>query len=521
MLIYNYQKEFLGIDEDDLKALGFSNLQELRAESADFADMFVKTPGHVHNFTHVHWIDFVTCSDYNEDSKVIIHASGKNYKCTLDIRTAYLVDSPSQKAFLVHLSNLQELTSREDEEISRDVYEKPIPVSTTASNPIFNTPEFETSEQSEDLLDTDLPSFSDFEADPIVDEYDTYQEEPSQTNTTDELDIIEQDYTERAHVEEQEPIEEEHYLDDVPSTSEEGKYDYNPSVASKALGLPVDLIEEFLQDFILQSKEFKVELFESVEKNDLGNVKILSHKLKGVAANLRVEDAFDVLTVINSSDDVHEVKANLTIFYTIISHLAGEVPTDPEISTPSQEEEQSTHSRQERVEKVAAPIIDEDEFIIDFKEENDDLEEFVEPKSTPEVQATPEEDIEPLEFKLDIDEEDLQENPAQEQAPAVEFDKNLAANEIGLDVESYDELLKDFIQENVLTIESINKAIHEEDSQMWRKHAIKLKGMSDNMRVPLFMDELEQLTNTDDTELAKKATHDIATKLSQIAVGES
>jgi len=53
MLIYNYQKEFLGIDEKDLKTLGFNSLSELRAEVTDFADLFVKTPGYVHNFQHV------------------------------------------------------------------------------------------------------------------------------------------------------------------------------------------------------------------------------------------------------------------------------------------------------------------------------------------------------------------------------------------------------------------------------------------------------------------------------------
>ena len=72
MLIYNYKKEFLGIDEADLEALGLNNLEELRSESADFADLFVKTPGHIHNFKHVHWIDYVTNKD-GAEAKVIIH----------------------------------------------------------------------------------------------------------------------------------------------------------------------------------------------------------------------------------------------------------------------------------------------------------------------------------------------------------------------------------------------------------------------------------------------------------------
>lgn len=78
MLIYNYKKEFLGIDESDLELLGLSNLADLRAEAADFADLFVKTPGFIHNFKHVHWIDYITCNDSGVESKAIIHIKNKN-----------------------------------------------------------------------------------------------------------------------------------------------------------------------------------------------------------------------------------------------------------------------------------------------------------------------------------------------------------------------------------------------------------------------------------------------------------
>jgi len=59
MLIYNFQKEFLGIDAKDLQELGYHDLSSLRSEVTDFADLFVKTPGYIHNFQHVHWIDFI------------------------------------------------------------------------------------------------------------------------------------------------------------------------------------------------------------------------------------------------------------------------------------------------------------------------------------------------------------------------------------------------------------------------------------------------------------------------------
>ena len=44
MLIYNHQQEFVGINEKDLKSLGFRNLADLQSECKDFADLFVKRP---------------------------------------------------------------------------------------------------------------------------------------------------------------------------------------------------------------------------------------------------------------------------------------------------------------------------------------------------------------------------------------------------------------------------------------------------------------------------------------------
>ena len=73
MLIYNSRKEFQGIDEKDLSALGCKTLSELRAESADFADLFVRTPGFIHNFKYVHWIDYITYGGSSTTPKAIIH----------------------------------------------------------------------------------------------------------------------------------------------------------------------------------------------------------------------------------------------------------------------------------------------------------------------------------------------------------------------------------------------------------------------------------------------------------------
>jgi len=114
MLIYNYKKEFVGMDEQDLKILGFTDLSALLAQTSDIADFFVREPGFVHNFKHVHWIDFVECADDSESQKALISVNSKTFRCNLNIKTLYLSDKPSSKAYMVTLQNLRELGYQED-----------------------------------------------------------------------------------------------------------------------------------------------------------------------------------------------------------------------------------------------------------------------------------------------------------------------------------------------------------------------------------------------------------------------
>ena len=105
-------------------------------------------------------------------------------------------------------------------------------------------------------------------------------------------------------------------------------YEYDPKIASNELGLPIDLVQEFIQDFISQSYSFKTELYNSVSSFDLHKAKLLTHKLKGVAANLRIQDALNLLTKINLSDDVTELSNDLDNFYVIITNLSNNSPDE-------------------------------------------------------------------------------------------------------------------------------------------------------------------------------------------------
>lgn len=227
MLIYNYQKNFVGIDESSLKTLGFSSFLQLISKTQDFANLFVRTPGYIHNFQHVHWIDFVMCAEPNQESKVIINANDKDFTCNLDIKSFYLKEDPNETSYIVNLVNLRALT----------------------------------------------------------------QEEPT-IEVSEKVVKFEDDYI------------------------------YNSKLACDELGLPQELIEEFIEDFIAQANNVKADLYNSLGEESTQKVKTLSHKLKGVAANLRIEDAFEMLSTINKSDDLLEIEHNLNMFYKTIDNLS-------------------------------------------------------------------------------------------------------------------------------------------------------------------------------------------------------
>ena len=613
MLIYNFQKEFIGIDEADLEIFGFTNLSELKAEASDFADLFVRTPGYIHNFKHVHWIDFITCSEASEESKVIIEVNAKTYKANIAIDTMYLSDNPTAKAYLVTLNNLKSLTVKENGEIAEDIARKRPPRIEPTVGHAFNLPD-----EGEDKVTTEatpeLEGFKPFEnlqetpAAEVV-EYMQEVQEPSQTAPLDisfDNDDIHKSIFDKS---EEEPLEVEtptvevkdNYsidpfsldLDDLESEEEEThavveqddgfdySYNYDPQVASDELGLPIDLIEEFIQDFIAQAKEFKDELFASADAGDTNNVQILSHKLKGVAANLRIEDAFNTLSIINTSSDVAEIESHLRIFYKIIAKLSGEEIQgttvaeskpieatqetkdegdlydddliigfkDDEIEESSEQDEVAIVEEPEEIDidttvdeennadkdddlyldfdvdvndsevpqKIEMPELADDEFLNDKSKE--DLTDDVDVSDLLSIDEEEDKTVSEAQETLEIEDNFIIENDfePEEEILDIQYSKMIVANEIGLDQESFDEIFNDYITDSRLIVSSINDAIAENDYATCKQEAIKLKGMSENMRVNAFNDQLNSLMNSSDEDELTQATKKIDAVIAQIS----
>jgi len=489
MLFYNSKKEFVGIDEEDLNALGFSNLSELRSESANFADLFVRTPGFIHNFKYVHWIDYITYGGSSETPKAIIHTKARNFWCNITISTSYMIDNPATKAYIIQLQNLRELSKQETVAMTDDILAKPTP----ESRKEVATPYIDQSVHDNIRKSIAEQNNSFHQVD------DTYSSEPSSTTPVKSIPSEPKQQLNRENTQEEKAQDNSQ----TNSSDDFSEYVYDPQVASDELGLPVDLIEEFIEDFIAQAKEFKDDLYAYAKEEDINNVRILSHKLKGVAANLRVEDAFEVLATINTTTDINVIKENLTALYHIIAKLNGE-----EVEIPTK-----------KAEVVTAP---EEEFVLDFKE----LESSNEPKVAKQSKQQDDDllDINNLlEEKENLIDQTTQDEPEpiettqplqQESVIETVYDKEKAMKAMGLNQETFDEFFSDYLADSSELCQNIQDAVSNNNANKWSEEVIKLKGMSENMRIELFTNELEILLLTQEQSVAQEAINKIISIIS-------
>jgi HPt (histidine-containing phosphotransfer) domain-containing protein len=617
VLIYNHNKEFVGIDSDSLKLLGFSTFNELLAEHRDIANLFIKKPGYIHNFKNFPWIDFILHADA-EESKAIIQGRNRAFSCQLDITPLYLNDAPEKEAYLIRFKHVQDVKLSEEELAQASI---PEPIEPPAEEPLYapepaqaepvaaEAPSFETPEPAEEeapspeaveptpLEDIHLDVFAESEEESSAPVY--HEPEPFPEEAAPEAEIPSHEpeaptVPEAPEAPAQRPMlgdyinkEEQAFIDNLQTDKD---YVYDPHVASDELGLPVDLIEEFIGDFIKQAHEFRSDMFSAAQSEDFDNVKILSHKLKGVAANLRIEDAFEVLTIINESNDSVEVEANLKQLFNIIAKLEGkEMPEygmpeaqpaepapviaaaeeeetyvlepkfeEPEPAAPAAEEEE-LYTLEPKFEEPPAPIPEtapaaeapetEELYAFDF-----DLEPEMpqtgagEEEKQPETEtaaAPKEEEPYDFDFNRDVETPQIEEEEQQpevspeieafatpsevpvptetEEASTVEPPKPFHYNvddvalELGLNSGLVKALIQDYIEEAEEMKQMFDDSLAASEAQRWQDLAIKLKGVSDNLRMNEVSLTLQKLVTTNDTAEARNAVDEFYGYINQLS----
>jgi HPt (histidine-containing phosphotransfer) domain-containing protein len=476
MLIYNHKKEFLGMDESDLKNFGFSSLTELQDEVSDFADLFVKTPGHIHNFKHVHWIDYITCGEGATESKVIIQAKNRNFTANVDIKPLYLVESPTFQSYIVNFLNIKALSPAQDDKISLELLaqEKPSAehISVPKHNEKISLDAFEVTTQAP------KPDLS------VETKEKIYEAPKAQPQPKKEPSL-------KAEEEEEEDAFK--------------NYVYDPKIASEELGLPIDLVEEFVDDFIAQANSFKESLYTFLESDDFSNLRIQSHKLKGVAANLRIENALDALTVVNTSKDYKEIKHHLDRLYKIIKKLSKN--EDELLENLIKKEEPLPLSIKE---DVAIKDSDVPESIEILELEDD---EFLKPSVTVQPSSVSDEDLALLGMDIDFADEDKKEFIDE----TLSYDAAKVAHEIGLDIDSFNEILDHYIEESKELCKSIEAHAKKGDFKICANLATKLRGMSENMRIHSFDNEIITIIGSQNTQEIQDSVIRIVSTLNQIS----
>ncbi len=596
MLFYNHKQEFIGIDEDGLRLLNYESLTDLLDVCSDVADLFAKEPGYIHNFKNFGWIDFLLHAD-SDATSAIVHANGRTFSCTLQVHKLFLCETPAQNGYMIEMLHVQSMSGEtirphtitpKAAPISRASYEAaPKPAEAPMAETAFIQPGVSGEPAPSVLPDygyltptplsepgvLDVPSYEESEFEPLIPEPQEERYEkltlPGYEETVSEPYPQAPAQPETAAVAPSAPKaaapltapsgalrfspEEQRFIDELKV---DPSYRFDPTVAANELGLPVDLIEEFIGDFIQQSHDFKEELFDAAAKGDMNNLKILSHKLKGVAANLRIEDAFECLAIINTSDDIIQIEANLKYFYAIIDKLEGKEPqaaTDAFAAEEPRYEEPAYPSEAidtaPSFEEPAAPTynLDDDIYAFGFKEEtpaetaapaaaeapdygfglkheeNDSLIVHEEDLSAPAADAEiydfafePELPAEKAAFETPSSLSSAEELPGEAAAAPLHYDKSAIAGQLGIERTFLDELIDDYKHEALRNASRISDAIGAFDTHLWQDAAKELKGISDNLRLMEISDELSILSTTNDAQEANKASKRLNGYLEQL-----
>ncbi len=85
-------------------------------------------------------------------------------------------------------------------------------------------------------------------------------------------------------------------------------FDFQLEEAANDLSLPVELIEEFVNDFIAQAKVETPKMLEAYEKGELETIQKIGHLLKGAASNLRITPLADTLYEIQFCNDSSQLE---------------------------------------------------------------------------------------------------------------------------------------------------------------------------------------------------------------------
>ncbi len=154
-----------------------------------------------------------------------------------------------------------------------------------------------------------------------------------------------------------------------------------PNVAEIAveLNLSEEIVEDFIKEYIKQALEKFEEIQESFAKKDKERIYSILHTLKGVAANLRLKPAYEILSKAKKDTKLDELTTIVEEYYGYILHIAKlygiEAPQELTLKTATLEQAQPVPKPQEP-EQSQKPRVTKDEPVKAANELGLSLEEY-------------------------------------------------------------------------------------------------------------------------------------------------
>lgn len=92
-------------------------------------------------------------------------------------------------------------------------------------------------------------------------------------------------------------------------------FDFQMEAAANELSLPIELIQEFVHDFIEQTHIETEKMLNAYEKGDLDTIQQIAHLLKGTASNLRINPLADSLYKIQFSEESSNLENSIKEYW--------------------------------------------------------------------------------------------------------------------------------------------------------------------------------------------------------------
>jgi len=90
---------------------------------------------------------------------------------------------------------------------------------------------------------------------------------------------------------------------------------FNIETVADSLGLPLELVEEFIDDFILQAHKETNNMVRAYEKKDMATIQNIAHLLKEASSNLRIHTLSDALYEIQFANTYEMLAARIQSYW--------------------------------------------------------------------------------------------------------------------------------------------------------------------------------------------------------------